>query len=502
MTDHANVPSGRRRTLLYGLVAGLTLLGLAAAFVGGRVTVKAESLVPPSTTTSRVLQAAPVPRAGSYSDIVDKVAPAIVTIRVEGRAEPVAGSPLDPFREFFGRELPGEGGAGTRRVRGLGSGVLVRDDGRVLTNYHVVAGADRIYVDLEDGRTFEATVVGSDPPSDLALLKVPASELPTVPFGDVDAVRVGDVVLAFGNPLGIGQTVTMGIVSAKGRVTGVGDGSYEDFLQTDAPINQGNSGGALVNVRGELVGINAQIVSPTGGNIGIGFSIPSTMAKAVVEQLEHDGVVHRSKLGVTVQPLTADLAASLGAKDTHGALVSAVEPNSPAEQAGLRPGDIVTEVDGRMVVDANGLRNQVASMRPGSRAVLTVLRDGAPTALSASLVEREPSEGQAGHGSRGEWSRERSALGMALTPLTPEIAAQAAVPMDDGGLVVTDLDPDGVGAQAGLRPGDVIRQVNGKPVRTIAAVRSALAAGHGRPALVLLTRGDTNLFVALPAGGS
>ena len=290
----------------------------------------------PGANGRRSPAAAAGPAVTSYADAVARVAPAVVTVRVEKKAsfEPTSGIPDDPFfRRFFGDRLPSP--ERQPRQRGLGSGVIIQGDGRIVTNAHVVDGADRVRVMLTDGREFDAKVVGIDKPTDLAVLDVEATGLPTLPFGDSDKPRVGDVVLAVGNPLGVGQTVTMGILSAKGRATGTGDGSYEDFLQTDAPINQGNSGGALVTAQGELIGINSQILSPSGGNIGIGFAIPASMARHVVGEIVDHGEVRRSRMGVTIQPVTADIARSLNLPSVKGALVNGVEPGSPAAHAGL-----------------------------------------------------------------------------------------------------------------------------------------------------------------------
>jgi Do/DeqQ family serine protease len=473
--------------------AALLSAALGTAFFGGRATVTAAG--PGATPTATApAEVPPLPaNTPSYSAVVDRVAPAVVTLRVEKRVEASRTNLPAPLREFFGQGF-GENFR-PRREGGLGSGVLVRADGYVLTNHHVVADADRIQVDLSDGRSLTGTLVGSDPASDLAVVRVEASGLPTVAYGDSNQVRVGDVVLAFGNPLGVGQTVTMGIVSAKGRATGVGDGGYEDFLQTDAPINQGNSGGALVDTQGRLVGINAQILSPSGGNIGLGFAIPSVMAQAVADQLMKDGVVHRAKLGVVAQSLTPDLATSLGFSETRGALVSRVEDDSPAAAAGLRQGDVITTIDGRLVADANVLRNTVAGLRPGTDVVIGTVRDGQRREVTARVVERE-AERAAAKMPRGSGDREDVGVGMTVAPVTPELARELRVE-NSAGLAVVAVDPDGAAASAGLRPGDVITRVNGHDVDSVPELKSALEASGARPALVLLNRQGEQVFVAL-----
>src|SRR5262245_60024197 len=314
---------------------------------------------------------APAVAAASYAPVVDRVMPAVVTIRVQKRASfSPSGQqmPDDLFRRFFGEQAPQMRGRRTPAPveRGLGSGVIMTKDGYILTNNHVVDSVDSVKVELPDRRAFTAKVVGADPATDLAVVKIDASNLPTLVVGDSDAVKVGDVVLAIGNPLDIGETVTSGIISAKGRQTPTGDDGYQDFLQTDAAINHGNSGGALVNVAGELIGINSQILSPSDGNIGLGFAIPSNMAKHVMNELVENGSVRRAKLGVTIQGITADMAQAMNLPNTHGALVSTVEAGSPAEKAGLKQGDVITQYNGKDVGDNNQLRNAVANTAPGT----------------------------------------------------------------------------------------------------------------------------------------
>ena len=431
----------------------------------------------------------------SYAPVVDRITPAVVTIRSERRAtrvtSPFGGNPL--LREFFGDQF--QRPEPPRREGGLGSGVIVRPDGYVLTNHHVVDEAEKVRVELTDGRTFDAKVVGSDAPSDLAVLKIEGSNLQTVPLGDSDAVRVGDVALAIGNPLGVGQTVTMGIISAKGRATGLGDGSFEDFIQTDAPINQGNSGGALVSTTGQLIGINSQILTPSGGNIGIGFAIPANMAKNVMTQLIEHGQVHRGMIGVTIQPVTSDIASSLGLSQVRGALVNSVTPGSPAEKAGIRRGDVITAVNGSAIKDSNDLRNDVAQMAPGSTVKLTVVRDGKEQSLDVTLAERKAAETERDDEEGGANGERSGAFGMAVEPLTRERARELGIQASSG-VLVADVQPGGRAADAGLRPGDVIIEVDRRPVSNPEALRAALNDGT-KPALVLVQRGPATVYMTL-----
>jgi len=399
MNERFNLTWRASRTAVAMLAAAVLIAGAAWHGVAAD---QAAAIKPAATVTTPITHGVAGGR-DSYADVVGVVAPAVVTIRTQGRArvaptgfegqDPFDGQdPSDLFRRFFGDQFGGRGqGQGPQRMprmprqRALGSGVIVTNDGYILTNNHVVENADEIKIEMTDDRTFTAKLIGTDKPSDLALLKVTASNLHPIAVGNSDAVKVGDVVLAVGNPLGVGQTVTMGIISAKGRSTTVGDGGYEDFLQTDAPINHGNSGGALVNTKGELVGINSQILSSNDGNIGIGFAIPSNMAKSVMEQLRTKGKVTRSQLGVTVQGVTSELAESLGLKEAHGVIVSSVSPGSAAERAGVKRGDVIQSFNGQAVHDTNSLRNRVAEAGPGSTAELVILRDGSNTIGFATL---------------------------------------------------------------------------------------------------------------------
>jgi Do/DeqQ family serine protease len=499
-----------QRTIRMGIaIAAAILLISGAAWHGFAADSQSTARIAPATATTQITH----PIAGgrdSYADIVNIAAPAVVTVRVAGKARMaptgLQDGPDDLFRRFFGEEF---GQRGTRpqmrtpRQRGLGSGVVVTTDGYILTNYHVVDGADEIKVDLNDDRTLTAKLVGSDKPSDLALLKVAGSDFKALPLGNSDAVQVGDVVLALGNPMGIGQTVTMGIISAKGRSTGPGDGSYEDFLQTDAPINHGNSGGALVNMKGELVGINSQILSNTDGNIGIGFSIPVNMAKNVMEQLRTTGKVTRSQLGVTVQSVSSDMAANLGLKENGGVIISSVSAGSAAERAGLKQGDVIESLNGQHVTDLNTLRNRVAEAGPGATAELVIVRDGAKKNVSVKLEEANPEKSARRRGGESDSPTEdKAALGVSVAPLTPELARRLGAPRDTTGIVVEDVNPDGRAADAGIQQGDIIQSVNRQPVKSVDELRAAIQKSSDKPALVLINRQGNNLFLTVrPANG-
>jgi Do/DeqQ family serine protease len=447
----------------------------------------------------------------SYADIVDRVAPAVVMVNVEQRAKPAQQQQQReiPFLDnpMFRDLIPQQPQQPQRPQRGIGSGVIVSADGTILTNNHVIEGADKINIELSDNRSFEAKVIGTDPLSDLAVVKIEAQNLPFLNLGDSDKVRVGDIILAIGNPLGIGQTVTAGIVSAKGRRTGISDGSqdaFEDFLQIDAPINRGNSGGALVNLNGELVGINSQILSTpgaSGGNIGIGFSIPSNMAKSVMEQLVAGGKVRRGMLGINIQNPTEEMKEAFGLKDTKGVLVGGVKTGSAADKAGIKRGDVIVAIDGEKVEDSNALRNRVAGTLPGTEINLTLLRNGGEQQVKVTLDELKPanspnSGAEEGDKKEPEKSAEGGRLGLDLQPLTPEIAQRLKIP-DAKGMIITGVDPTGAAAEKGVQRGDVLLEINRQEVASFEDVKSALAQSGDRSILLLISRGGQTSYITI-----
>ena len=432
-----------------------------------------------------------------FAPILERVAGAVVnisttrTVRPSGPASiPFFDDPL--FRDFFGH---GERAPREQREQALGSGVLVSSDGYVLTNSHVVQGADDISVALPDRRELKAKIVGQDPRTDIAVLRIQGEGFPFARFADSSRVRVGDFALAIGDPLGLGQTVTMGIISAKGRGN-VGIVDYEDFIQTDAAINPGNSGGALINVEGELIGINTAIATSGGarGNQGIGFSVPSNLAREVMKQIEEHGRVIRGWLGVAVQDVTPPIAAALGRKAQGGALVGDVTEGSPAAKAGLARGDVVVDFDGKPTVDSRELRLRIAEQSPGARVSLGVLHDGARRELTVTLGEMPSDEQKRPPGAPAA----PPATGIQVAPLTPELARRLDLRDGTPGVVITGVQAGSRAAEAGLRPGDVIQEIDRGRVRSPDDLRKALEKDGKRTHLYLILREGMTHYVAVP----
>ena len=376
--------------------------------------------------------------------------------------------------------------------RGMGSGFIINADGYVVTNNHVVEGAEKVQVRLSDGRDLAATVVGLDPKTDLALLKVEGRGLPVISLGDSAALQVGEPVMAIGNPFGLQQTVTTGIVSATGRV--IGAGPYDDFVQTDAPINPGNSGGPLINARGQVIGINSIIFSRTGGSVGIGFAIPVNLAKSVFSQLAATGRVERGWLGVSIQELTPALVKTLGLADGRGALVAQVTEGSPAAAAGIKQGDVIVAVGGRAVARSADLPPLVADLQPGQPVKIAVLRDGKPTTIEATVARLEEQREPRAAGKAEAQGR----LGLVVGPVTPEIARELSLPRDMKGVVVRDVRGGSPADEAGLKPADVIVEVNRRPIGSVEELRRELdRQDKGAPLLLLIRRESAERYVTI-----
>ncbi|MDB6033800.1 MAG: protease Do [Verrucomicrobiales bacterium] len=436
----------------------------------------------------------------SFAPVVKKVAPSVVKVNVssKGKAPAMSGAPDEFFRRFFGdgSDAPQgrRGGHATPKQYGLGSGVIVSKDGYILTNNHVVENADEVKVALNDGREFTAKVIGADPKSDIALIKVDAKDLPAVNIADSDKIEVGDLVLAVGNPFGVGQTVTTGIVSGLGR--GNLGLDYEDFIQTDAAINPGNSGGALVDAEGRLIGINTAILSRSGGNQGIGFAVPVNLARNVMESLVKEGRVVRGFMGVNIQDLTPSLAQEFNLKEQSGVVVADVTAKSPAEKAGIKSGDVILSFNGKEVRDGRHLKLQVAQTVPGKSVPVKLLRDGKQTTVNVTVKELPGSEVASSKSTGKDADASDTLNGVAVSDLDGQIRNELKVPSAIKGAVVTEVDPNSAAYEAGLREGDVIQEINRKPVKGADdAVKFTENAKEKRTLLRVWSKGSSKYVV-------
>ena len=472
------------------LLTGSSLCVLAGVGIGAAV-----ENYPAAGRTVPVAAAAETVRSlPNFADLAKRVGPSVVnvsTTQVRRMAQDIPspfgqGDPRNDLLErFFGGRIP----RGPQRQNGVGSGFIIDNKGTILTNYHVVNDAQKISVTLSDGKSYDAKVIGKDQKSDIAVIKIDAGrELPAVTLGDSDRLEVGEWVMAIGNPFGLDHTVTSGIVSAKGRQ--IGAGPYDNFIQTDASINPGNSGGPLLNLRGEVVGINTAIFSQSGGNIGIGFAIPTNSVKDLLPQLRDKGRVVRGYLGTTVQKITPEIADSLGLKQSTGALVADVVKGGPAEKAGVKAGDVIVEFDRKEIKDSSDLPAVVARVAPGTSVQLKVTREGKQISLPITVGEMKDSEVVAAAG-------QESDLGLTVQPITPDIAQSLGLERAEG-LVVASVKPGSVADDAGLRAGDVITQVNRRPVKNLADYNREMSRNEkSKSVLFLVRRGESSVFLAL-----
>ena len=489
-----------RRLVLLASVAGLAIAAVAmgpSSFNGSNL---------PAFTTPALADSVQ-PSAG-FADIVAKVKPAVISVRVKidesakttgmGDNDESEGGPRIPFEKFFeqfGQQgMPQAKPRGHQNMTGEGSGFFISADGYAVTNNHVVDGAKTVQVTTDDGATYKAKVVGTDAKTDLALIKVESSKsFPFVNFADREP-RIGDWVVAVGNPFGLGGTVTAGIVSARGR--DIGAGPYNDYIQIDAPINKGNSGGPTFNLDGNVIGVNTAIFSPSGGSVGIGFDIPAEAAKMVVAQLKERGFVERAWLGVQVQPVTAEIADSMGLKKAEGALVAEPQADSPAAKAGVAAGDVITAIDGAAIKDSRDLARKVGAMAPGSRVKMTLTRKGEVKTMDLTLAKM-PEQKQAKAQGEKDASTDGPRLGLNLAPAKDVGGAGSE------GVAVVGVDPNGPASERGIKTGDVILDVGGKTVANVADVRKALtdARSAGKNSILLRVKSaEATRFVAMPIG--
>lgn len=510
----------RTRLLAAGSAAAIILIGLGAfgmwahpgAELARQERAAQTNIVPAAATamaaTPRMLETgAPF----SFADLVERVGPAVVTVTVVEKAQPQPQFDLDdipaPFRQFFGGPRGRQFNQPQRNAVAMGSGFIIDKSGFIVTNNHVIDGAQKITVKLTDDREYTAKLIGTDPATDIALLKISDSKaFPTVEFADDKHVRVGDWVIAVGNPFGLSNTVTAGIVSSIGR--NVGNGAYTDFIQIDASINRGNSGGPTFDLQGRVIGMNSMIFSPSGGSIGIGFAIPSSTIHDVVAQLKAHGKVERGWLGVQIQSVTPEIAASLGNKNLKGAIVASVVPGSPAAKAGFQAGDLVLAINGQAVDDSRVLTRRVGALASGTKATFTVMRAGEQKTLTASIAPRKDDQlasAEPGQGSPDADDSTGKAMGLGLAAITPNMRRAYNLDENIDGVVITGVDPNSNAADLGLQPGDVVTTVGNQPVRSpkdiAARVANARAAGRSSVLLLVVGQGGQR-FVALDIGKS
>ncbi len=501
----SRVGTHRRRRMTLGTVIAVLIAG---ALVGSLVTVSGGRWLPGAKESLALLTAGGSNRAvgevsfvAGFAPVVRSAMPAVVNISSSKIVRNPQGGQIPPFfddpffRRFFGEgsNIPRE-----RREQSLGSGVIVSPYGYILTNSHVVQGASDVKVSLSDNRELKARIIGTDPKTDIAVVQVDTRSLPTITLGDSAQVQVGDFALAIGNPFGIGQAVTMGIVSAVGRGN-LGIEDYEDFIQTDAAINPGNSGGALINVRGELIGINTAIITRgSPGNQGVGFAVPINMARQVMEQLEKTGKVTRGYLGVMIQPITPAIAKAFGLTDSRGALVGSVKPGSPADNAGITKGDVILELNGTTVTDSRGLQLKISQTPPATTVHMKILRNGSSRDVSVRLGELPAEQGRA----EGESIEPSGALeGLSVEPLTPEVRQQLGLPPRVRGVLVAGVNAGSRPAEAGLQRGDVIEEVNRQPVVSVQEFERVVRQNRQQTTLLLVNRGGDTLYVAIEPPG-